>query len=631
MERGARSRQRSSAAPRDQHADLVAASPLRERHQRAAPGSRRDRPRADRSDAAPRHRNAGSRGPRACPSASTAAGRRARRARRSAVVEQELAEVRNALRGLTPAENLVGFEDAVRGLSQKIDMIAEKAQAPGGDPRAFKQLEQAVTSLRGVVSNVASDGALAQLSAEVHGLAGQFERAAAESSLEALTRLEARIAANDGKRPRRAAGARRLDPRVERAARPRAVEPGRSARARRARGSHRQALGKARGLQRAAFPARRGRARPRRPAGASRGNEQTAARTLRAAPPAEPAPEPAGPQHPAPLAPARDADPASARRGLLRRLAARPYSGDGDGRSADRSADRTAQQRAPTELAPLAPRAAPLAEAEYMLPTAPQQRPRGKAMPRGPARQPIDPNLPPDTPLEPGSGAPRVRPGSAAARIAASEAALERLQAFGVRSRQQVGSDCRSPQRREVRLSRHAGEAAEAAARRGPWLLAVQKRSRRRGAIFGACAYAAADASRGTRLHAAADAGRPMSASHPTRRCRAASDAAVPEEVLIATCVAIIVVGTAMTAMDYLFNDIPPLPNVETWAQTRWLRRAQKRRAEDHACAGRPMPSPQGSLIVPGGADPEATGQIGNMSSFFDPSTVIAPKQTKTT
>ncbi len=38
------------------------------------------------------------------------------------------------------------------------------------------------------------------------------------------------------------------------------------------------------------------------------------------------------------------------------------------------------------------------------------------------------------------------------------------------------------------------------------------------------------------------------------------------------------------------------------------------------------MPSPQGSLIAPRGADPEATGQIGNMPSFFDPSTVIAPK-----
>src|SRR6185436_5821690 len=52
------------------------------------------------------------------------------------------------------------------------------------------------------------------------------------------------------------------------------------------------------------------------------------------------------------------------------------------------------------------------------------RQPVARTMPRQPQRQPIDPNLPPDTPLEPGSGAPRIKPGSAAARIAASEAAL---------------------------------------------------------------------------------------------------------------------------------------------------------------------------------------------------------------
>ena len=51
-----------------------------------------------------------------------------------------------------------------------------------------------MVSLRGVVSNVASDGALAQLAAEVHALAAQFERATADSSTEALAKLEARIA-----------------------------------------------------------------------------------------------------------------------------------------------------------------------------------------------------------------------------------------------------------------------------------------------------------------------------------------------------------------------------------------------------------------------------------------------------
>ena len=64
-----------------------------------------------------------------------------------AAVEHELAEVRNALHHLTPAENLVGFEDAVRALSNKIDTIAQGAIQGTGDPLAFKQLEQAVKNL----------------------------------------------------------------------------------------------------------------------------------------------------------------------------------------------------------------------------------------------------------------------------------------------------------------------------------------------------------------------------------------------------------------------------------------------------------------------------------------------------
>jgi localization factor PodJL len=76
-------------------------------------------------------------------------------------LERGLAEVRDALKRLTPAESLVGFEDAVRALSHKIDQIGAVAHEPGAqDPLAFKQLEQAVVSLRGVVANVASDGAL---------------------------------------------------------------------------------------------------------------------------------------------------------------------------------------------------------------------------------------------------------------------------------------------------------------------------------------------------------------------------------------------------------------------------------------------------------------------------------------
>ncbi len=55
------------------------------------------------------------------------------------------------------------------------------------------------------------------------------------------------------------------------------------------------------------------------------------------------------------------------------------------------------------------------------------------------------------------------------------------------------------------------------------------------------------------------------------------------KKVLIATSVAIIVVGTALTAMDLLFPDIPPLPNVETLgtpdAAPRMRRRRRPRQA----------------------------------------------------
>ena len=70
---------------------------------------------------------------------------------------------------------------------------------------------------------------------------------------------------------------------------------------------------------------------------------------------------------------------------------------------------------------PQAPTAQPLPQP--MPQPAPQPAPQAAAPRRMPPamRQPIDPDLPPDQPLEPGSGAPAMR---ASARIAASEAAL---------------------------------------------------------------------------------------------------------------------------------------------------------------------------------------------------------------
>ena len=77
-------------------------------------------------------------------------------------IEHGLMEVRDALRGLTPAENLVGFNDAVAGLAQKIDLIVAQK-----DPETLAQLENAITTLRGMANHVASNDAVSALAAEV--------------------------------------------------------------------------------------------------------------------------------------------------------------------------------------------------------------------------------------------------------------------------------------------------------------------------------------------------------------------------------------------------------------------------------------------------------------------------------
>ena len=104
-------------------------------------------------------------------------------------VERGLAEVRDAVRQLAPAENLAGVDRVLHQLSQKIDTIAHNSQ----DPAALRQLEGAIASLRGIVSQVASNDALASLSDEVRALASKVDHAARSSSDNVLNALEERI------------------------------------------------------------------------------------------------------------------------------------------------------------------------------------------------------------------------------------------------------------------------------------------------------------------------------------------------------------------------------------------------------------------------------------------------------
>jgi localization factor PodJL len=85
-------------------------------------------------------------------------------------IERGLGEIRDALRGMKTAENLVGFDEALKALTQKLDLIIAKE-----DPAALEQLETAIGALRGVVSHVASNDALSKVAEDVRGLAAKVD------------------------------------------------------------------------------------------------------------------------------------------------------------------------------------------------------------------------------------------------------------------------------------------------------------------------------------------------------------------------------------------------------------------------------------------------------------------------
>ncbi|WP_076867035.1 SEL1-like repeat protein [Bradyrhizobium mercantei] len=110
-------------------------------------------------------------------------------------IERALSEIREALRTLTPAEQLTGYDEAIRNLGAKLDMILRA----NDDPSTVHQLESAIAALRAIVSNVASNDALLQLSGDVHALAAKVDQLSqmsrGESFGDAFAGIEQRIAA----------------------------------------------------------------------------------------------------------------------------------------------------------------------------------------------------------------------------------------------------------------------------------------------------------------------------------------------------------------------------------------------------------------------------------------------------
>ncbi len=101
-------------------------------------------------------------------------------------IERGLAEVREALGSLTPAESLVGFDEAVKALAKKVDALVAR-----DDPATLQQLETAIGALRGIVSHVASNDTLTKVAEDVRDLAAKVDGLAA--SAPALSALEIRI------------------------------------------------------------------------------------------------------------------------------------------------------------------------------------------------------------------------------------------------------------------------------------------------------------------------------------------------------------------------------------------------------------------------------------------------------
>jgi localization factor PodJL len=126
-------------------------------------------------------------------------------------IEHGLAEVRDALRGLTPAESLVGFHEAVAGLAHKIDLIVGQK-----DPATLGQLEHAITTLRDMAGHVASNETVGRLAAQVRELGDKIDQYGAGSGAgDALNSLEHRISALSDALAERSQSGASVPPRLE--------------------------------------------------------------------------------------------------------------------------------------------------------------------------------------------------------------------------------------------------------------------------------------------------------------------------------------------------------------------------------------------------------------------------------
>jgi localization factor PodJL len=104
-------------------------------------------------------------------------------------IESALGEVVQAINSMTPAEGLGGFEQQVRALSAKLDGLS------GGIPdlEVVHSLQSVIGEMRGFAEHVASAEGLAALRADVHAVADRIDRIAVATGAGNLESLAQRV------------------------------------------------------------------------------------------------------------------------------------------------------------------------------------------------------------------------------------------------------------------------------------------------------------------------------------------------------------------------------------------------------------------------------------------------------
>lgn len=105
-------------------------------------------------------------------------------------IEQALNDIYNSVKSLTPAEQLAGYDTAIQNLSAKVDLLVRA----NPNSNIVEQLEDAIAALRGIASNVASNDAVSRLNDHLQALAEKVDHLAETGSNGMLSALEQRIA-----------------------------------------------------------------------------------------------------------------------------------------------------------------------------------------------------------------------------------------------------------------------------------------------------------------------------------------------------------------------------------------------------------------------------------------------------